>query len=230
MGSSKPIRLVKVGLLLVCFVALCVAVLSAAAAARADRPDMAGRILSTEERDEIIRRNSALTDYVYLSPNADFPREANIDRITIHMFTNMDVVEQGRLFAMRDTSSQMHMSANYAVDADGKVGLYVEEADRAWASGSPENDHRAVNIVVANGWADGDWHVPDEAMEKLIELCADICRRNGIGMLTWTGDDMGNLTMHSMFAGTECPGYYLRHSMGMIAEQVNQALWSDPGY
>ena len=63
-----------------------------------------------------------------------------------------------------------------------------------------------------------------KAMSKLIELCADICKRNGIARLNYTGDTNGNLTMHKWFAATDCPGAYLESKFPWIADQVNKIL------
>ncbi len=43
------------------------------------------------------------------------------------------------------------------------MGLYVDEANRSWASASPWNDNRAVTIEVANDEIGGGWHVSDVA-------------------------------------------------------------------
>ena len=116
-------------------------------------------------------------------------------------------------------------SSNYAIDSSGRVALYVEEGNRAWTSSSRENDHQAVTIVVANDETGGSWHVSDQAFETLITLCADICRRNGITRLDFTGNPEGNLTLHKMFSGqTECPGPYLESRMEEIAALVNERL------
>lgn len=110
----------------------------------------------------------------------------------------------------------------------GRVGLYVEEANQSWASSSPENDSQAVTIEVANDEVGGDWHVSDSAYERLLDLCEDICRRNGIRELRYTGDETGNLTLHSMFySETECPGPYLKSRMDEIASEVNRRLNGD---
>lgn len=101
----------------------------------------------------------------------------------------------------------------------------MEEENRSWASSNAENDDMAVTIEVANETIGGDWRVSDEAYEALIELCTDICRRNGIEELVYTGDTNGNLTIHNMFReDTECPGPYLESRMEEIAERVNKNL------
>ena len=126
----------------------------------------------------------------------------------------------GASFGRRDREA----SANYGSDSDGNVGLYVEDANRSWASSSPENDHAAVTIEVANEETGGSWRVSDQAYEALIALCTDICRRNGMEELVYTGDTSGSLTIHKMFADTACPGPYLESRMEEIAETVSKNL------
>lgn len=163
--------------------------------------------------------NSTLVSYTNLSPHCTSPREGKIDTITIHhMAGNATVEACGRVFQTRKAS------ANYGIGSDGRVALYVEEADRSWASSSPANDHRAVTIEVANCSGAPNWPVSDVALEKLIDLCVDICRRNGIEKLNFTGDKTGNLTMHSYFAATACPGPYLKSKFPYIAQEVNKRL------
>lgn len=100
----------------------------------------------------------------------------------------------------------------------------MDEANRSWCSSSSANDHRAITIEVANDEVGGNWHVGDKAMAKLIDLCVDICKRNGIAKLNYTGDKSGNLTMHKWFAATACPGPYLESKFPYIAQQVNAKL------
>ena len=100
----------------------------------------------------------------------------------------------------------------------------MDEANRSWCSSNGANDHRAVTIEVANDEIGGNWHVSDKALAKLIDLCVDICQRNGIQKLNYTGDKTGNLTMHKWFAATACPGPYLESKFPYIAQQVNARL------
>ena len=165
--------------------------------------------------------NSALVSYRCLSPNCTKPRNHAIDKITIHhMAGNLSVESCGAVFA--PTSRQA--SSNYGIGSDGRVGLYVDEANRSWCSSNPEKDHRAVTIEVADDVIGGNWHISDTALAKLVDLCVDICQRNGIARLNFTGDKSGNLTMHKWFAATACPGPYLESKFPYIAEQVNARL------
>lgn len=165
--------------------------------------------------------NSSLVNYTKISPNRTSPRNHKIDRITIHhMAGNLTVEQCGNVFA----PSSRQASANYGIGNDGRVGMYVEEKDRSWCSSNSSNDHRAVTIEVANSATGEPWPVSDKALNKLVDLCVDICKRNGIPKLVYTGDTSGNLTMHRWFAPTGCPGTYLASKFPWIAEQVNKRL------
>lgn len=164
--------------------------------------------------------NSPLVNYTKISPNSTNPRNKKISKITIHhMAGNLTVEQCGNVF--QPTSRQA--SSNYAVDTNGRVGMYVEEKNRSWASSSRENDNMAITIEVANDGG-ANWHVSDKALEKTIELCVDICKRNDIKELVFTGDKTGNLTMHRYFANTNCPGPYLESKFPYIADEVNKRL------
>lgn len=136
------------------------------------------------------------------------------------MAGNLSVEACGEVF--QTTTRQA--SSNYGVGSDGKIGLYVPENRRAWTSSSRDNDSVAVTIEVANNGGAPNWPVSDKALESTIALCVDICRRNGIAKLNFTGDKTGNLTMHKWFSNTLCPGPYLESKFPYIAEEVNRRL------
>ena len=165
--------------------------------------------------------NSKLVDYTQISPNSTNPRSNKIESIVIHhMAGNLSVESCGNVFA----SSSRQASSNYGIGSDGRVGLYVDEANRSWCSSNREVDQKSVTIEVANCETGGEWPVSEKAYEKLIELCADICQRNGIKKLNYTGDRSGNLLMHKYYAATQCPGPYLEKRFPDIAAQVNARL------
>lgn len=144
-----------------------------------------------------------------------------INKITIHhMAGRLTAAQCGAVFAQKGKNA----STNYGVGYDGSIGLYVDENNRSWASSSPSNDNQAVTIEVSNDGGTPDWHVSDIALNKTIDLVADICKRNGIKQLNYTGNTAGNLTRHNMFTSTSCPGPYLQSQFPYIAEQVNKML------
>lgn len=64
----------------------------------------------------------------------------------------------------------------------------------------------------------------DVALQKTIDLCVDICQRNGIKRLNYMGDISGNLTKHEWFARTNCLGPYFGSKFPYIADEVNKRL------
>ena len=173
--------------------------------------------------------NSSLVVYTRLSPNKNSVRKNAIDTITVHcMAGNLSIEQCGNLFA----DSSRKASSNYGIGSDGRIGLYVNESERSWCSSNKANDDRAVTIEVANDGREPDWHVSDKALDSLIELCADICRRNNIKKLVWSTDKNQrvnhingcNMTVHRDFANKACPGDYLYSKHQYIADEVNKRL------
>lgn len=174
--------------------------------------------------------NSPLISYTKRSPNHSGKRTHVIDVITIHcMAGNLSVESCGALFA----NASREASSNYGIGSDGRIALYVDEANRSWCTSSRENDQRAVTIEVANNGGAPDWPVSAKAYEALLDLVTDICKRNGITRLLWKADkgligQVGkqNMTAHRWFAAKACPGDYLYNRFGAIAEEVNRRLGS----
>lgn len=168
--------------------------------------------------------NSPLVSYTRISPNKS-ARTAPISKITIHhcAVVNASLVGLGNGFAQTSRKA----SSNYGIDSNGKVGMYVEEKDRAWTSSNTANDNVAVTIEVANSKGAPNWEVSDKALSALIDLCVDICKRNNITELNYTGDKNGNLTIHKFFANTGCPGAYLESKLTYICDEVNKRLSAD---
>lgn len=189
--------------------------------------------------------NSPLVTYKNLTKDKS-DRKSKIDTITIHCYVGQVTAKQGcDYFA----TSDRQVSANYIVGKDGSIGLSVEEKYRAWTSGGvdkngkpirvngisgADNDHRAVTIEVACD-PKKPYTVTDKAYKALIELVADICKRNDIKELKWKGDkslvgkvDKQNMTVHRWFSNTECPGDYLYSKMGDIAKEVNNKIKPKP--
>lgn len=172
--------------------------------------------------------NSPLVSYTKLSPNHSGKRKHAIDTISIHcMAGNLSVERCGELFQNKERQA----SSNYGIGSDGRIGLYVDEANRSWCTSSASNDNRAVTIEVANTVAKDPWPVSDAAYKSLIDLLVDICQRNGIPRLLWKGDknlvgqvDRQNMTVHRWFAAKACPGDWLYSCHEQIADEVNAKL------
>ena len=175
--------------------------------------------------------NSSMVAYTKLSPNHSGQRTMAIDRITPHCVVGQCTAEGlGDWFAKSSTQA----SSNYGIDKDGRVGMYVEEKNRSWCSSSNANDQRAITIECASDTTE-PYAFRDIVYQKLIELCIDICKRNGKNKLIWFGDKDKTLnyspksgemilTVHRWFANKSCPGNWMYARMGDLAEKVTKAL------
>lgn len=174
--------------------------------------------------------NSSLASITQISPNRTSPRNHAIDTITIHCFVGQVTAKRGAEVFQNPSKKA---SCNYVIGYDGQIALVCPEEDRSWASSNKANDHRAVTIEVASD-TEHPYKVTDEAYRSLINLCADICKRNGIKKLLWQGNkdligqiDKQNMTVHRWFANKACPGDYLYNLHGQIASEVNTMLESE---
>ena len=146
--------------------------------------------------------NSSLISMTRISPNRNSPRNNTIKKIVIHHMAGVCSIEQfGNIVA----NPAREMSANYGIGNDGRIILTCPESDRSWCSSSGLIDNQAITIEVSNS-AYGDasgWPVSEAAYNSLIKLCIDICKRNGIKKLEYTGDTTcktGNMSLHKWFA------------------------------
>lgn len=187
----------------------------------------------TEGKEEVIvgYTNSPLVSYTKLSPNHSGQRTHAIDRITPHCVVGQCSVERlGNIFA----TTKRQASCNYGIGADGRVGMYCEEKNRSWCSSSSVNDQRAITIECASD-TNHPYAFKDVVYNKLIELCVDICKRNGKTKLLWLGNKSKTLaynpaanemvlTVHRWFANKSCPGDWMYQRMGDLAAKVTAKL------
>lgn len=174
--------------------------------------------------------NSSLVSYTKLSPNHSGQRTHAIDRITPHC-----VVGQLSCESICDCFPKgRNASCNYGIGKDGRISLCVEEKNRSWCSSSSANDQRAITIECASGLNE-PYEMNDRVYQSLINLCVDICKRNGKKKLLWFADknkslnyipktDEMVLTVHRWFANKSCPGDWLYSRLGDVAAKVTARL------
>jgi len=185
--------------------------------------------------DNLEYTNSPLVEYTKLSPNYYVGRNHSIDRITPHC-----VAGQCTAHGLGDwfNNASTKASANYGIDKNGRVGMYVEEKNTSWCSSSEDNDSRAVTIECASDSSE-PYAMTEMVYEKLFTLCVDICKRNGKKKLLWIPDKdkalsyvpKNNemiLTVHRWFANKSCPGAWLYERLPYIASRVTEALSEEP--
>lgn len=175
--------------------------------------------------------NSGLVVYTKLSPNHSGQRTHSIDRITPHCVVGQLSCES---ICGCFTSPQREASCNYGIGNDGRISLSVEEKNRSWCSSSNANDQRAVTIECASDKT-APYAMTDAVYAALIDLCTDICKRNGKSKLLWFGDknktlsyepkaDEMIITVHRWFANKSCPGDWLYNRLGDLAAKVTSRL------
>ena len=112
--------------------------------------------------------------------------------------------------------------------------MSVEEKNRSWCSSSRENDQRAVTIECASDKT-APYAFNNAVYASLVNLCVDICQRNGKSKLLWLGDknktlayapksDEMVLTVHRWFANKSCPGDWLYNRLGSLAAEATKRL------
>lgn len=151
-------------------------------------------------------------------------RNAQVVKFTPH---HTAVVAPAENIANTFTNPNREASANYVIGNDGEIILCVPEDKRPWTSGNSDNDNQAITVEVCNSTGAPNWEVSDKALEALINLGVDICRRYNLPGFTWTGDKNGTLTIHKMFQATACPGPYLESKMPYIAAEITKRLNSN---
>ena len=142
-------------------------------------------------------------------------RGNKISKITVHHMAGiMSATQCGALWQRKGRRGSSH----YGIGNDGAIGSYVDENNIAWTASNWKSNCTSVKIETSNNATGGDWTVSNKALNSLIKLCADIAKRNGLGTLV----PGKNLTWHSMYANTTCPGNYLRSKMQYIADEANK--------
>lgn len=137
----------------------------------------------------------------------------SIEAITIHHMAGRLTAKQcGRIFQAKGRYGSSH----YGVGYDGSIANYVDEEDTAWTNSNWDSNCKSVTIETSDN--DNSWYVNDITLNAVIKLVADIAKRRGLGTLV----PGKNLTWHSMFTNTTCPGDYLRSKMQYIADEANK--------
>lgn len=166
--------------------------------------------------------SNAKTDLVIKSPNFNIvTNKRNTSIVIHHMAAQWSAQQCANSFLSRTRQA----SSNYAIGKDGETCLIVDEDKRAWTTSNAYVDGHSVTIEVGNCSGAPEWKISDKAMDSLVRLCADICKRNGIKRLFYNGKN-GTLLRHCDFASTSCPGPYIKEHTKDICDRVN-ALLSD---
>lgn len=164
--------------------------------------------------------NSKLISATYPAYQGNYTKGRSgkkIEAITIHHMAGRLTAKQcGAIFQRVGREGSTH----YGVGYDGKIALYVDESNTAWANSNWDSNCKSVTIETSDD--NSSWYVNDTTLNSLIKLVADIAKRNNLGKLV----KGKNLTWHSLVADkgreTDCPGDYLRSKIQYIADEANK--------
>lgn len=138
-----------------------------------------------------------------------------IEAITIHHMAGVLSAERcGQIWQQKGRKGSSH----YGIGNDGKIAQYVDESNTAWCNNHWDANCKSVTIETSNSKTGGNWEVSNKALNSLIKLVADIAKRNNLGTLV----KGKNVTWHSMFTSTACPGPYLLSKMDYIIAEANK--------
>lgn len=161
---------------------------------------------------------SPLTDVTYPAYEGNFTYGRSgrkIECITIHHMAGVLTAKQcGKIFQTPGRCGSSH----YGIGKDGEIACYVGEENTAWTNSNWDSNCKSITIETSNSEYGGKWKVSDYVLNELIKLVADIGKRNNLGLLV----KGKNVTWHSMFAKTNCPGEYLLSKMDYIINEANK--------
>ena len=166
-------------------------------------------------------------DVVKKSPNHSGKRKYDISRITPHHAAG-ELSLESLLKVFVPTTRQP--SCNNAIGSDGRIGLCVDEENRAWTSSSSDNDNRAITVEIANSTGSPEWRISEKAEQAFVDLCVDICKRYGKkgvfyeGKLVADREGWLQITLHEWFKATLCPGPYIKTRLPEIVKRINEKL------
>ena len=161
---------------------------------------------------------SPLTDVTYPAYEGNFTYGRSgrkIECITIHHMAGVLTAKQcGEIFQ----TPGRYGSSHYGIGKDGEIACYVGEENTAWTNSNWDSNCKSITIETSNSEYGGKWKVSDYVLNELIKLVADIGKRNNLGLLV----KGKNVTWHSMFTKTNCPGEYLLSKMDYIINEANK--------
>jgi len=161
----------------------------------------------------------SVRQYPASSANYDTSRKT-IKKIIIHHAASTSFDSIGQVFANPSRGA----SAHYGVGRNNNVDQYVPEKFTAWHCGNYPVNQESIGIENVNSTGAPNWNVADETKNTLVELCADICRRNpSIGRLQPGVNLFGHKQVAAPNKPTACP-MTLIDFLPELARRVNALL------
>lgn len=173
---------------------------------------------------------SKLTDITSLSPNNSGQRVYDVTRITPHVVVGEF---DAKTVASWFNSKERGASANYIIGKSGEILCNVEEQNRAWTSGSFDNDNRAITIECSSD-ANNHNALNPNVYKSLENLMVDICQRYGKTRVVYKNTPNYNptidemlITKHAFFQNVLCWDKWLDEHINELVNNVNNRLKED---
>lgn len=158
-------------------------------------------------------------------PNNYDDSRAPVDMIIIHHAASTVFDSIGQVFANAGRGA----SAHYGVGQNNNVDQYVPENKTAYHCGNYPVNQRSIGIENVNSSGAPNWSISEATKNTLVELCADIVRRNPrIGQLQHGRNLFGHKEVASPSKPTACP-VTLISFLPELARRVNERVAGGSG-
>lgn len=135
-------------------------------------------------------------------------KQNRIEKIVVHWVGNANstAIANRNYFESLSTSHKTYASSHYIIGLNGEIIRCIPEDEVAFHSGSYSMNRKSIGIEDCHPDWDGKFN--DATYNSLVELCADICNRYGLGI--------DAIIRHYDVTGKECPRYYVRNEQEWI--------------
>ena len=135
-------------------------------------------------------------------------KQGTIKKIVIHWVGNAgsSAIGNRNYFNSLATSHKTSASSHYIIGLNGEIIRCIPEDEVAFHSGSYSMNRKSIGIETCH--PDWEGKFAENTYNSLVELCADICRREGL--------TINDIIRHYDVTGKECPRYYVRNESEWI--------------
>ena len=135
-------------------------------------------------------------------------KQGKIQYIVIHWVANpgSSAIGNRNYFNSLATSHKTTASSHYIIGLNGEIIKCIPEDEVAFHSGSYSMNRKSIGIETCH--PDWEGKFAESTYNSLVELCADICRREGL--------TINDIIRHYDVTGKECPRYYVRNESEWI--------------
>ena len=135
-------------------------------------------------------------------------KQGKIQYIVIHWVANpgSSAIGNRNYFNSLATSHKTSASSHYIIGLNGEIIRCIPEDEVAFHSGSYGMNRKSIGIETCH--PDWEGKFAESTYNSLVELCADICRREEL--------TINDIIRHYDVTGKECPRYYVRNESEWI--------------